>query len=68
MKRLDNELLVGKQFPVAEARGLYRMLSTGSTIEELRELIAVPERMEKWLRAWGGIARGCPLDRGRYKD
>ena len=52
MKRQDDELLIGKQFPVAEARGLYKMLSTGSTVEELRALIAVPPRIERALRSY----------------
>jgi hypothetical protein len=46
---LDNDLL-GCQSASAEARGLYRMLGAGSTIEELRELIAVPPRTERILR------------------
>lgn len=59
MKRLDNELLIGKQSAVSEARGLYQMLSTGSTVEELRELIAVPPKIERILR---GFALEDPED------
>lgn len=44
MKRPDNELLIARQSAVAEARGLYGMLSTGSTVEELRELSALPSK------------------------
>ena len=37
---------------VSEARGLYRMIRAGSMIEELRELIAVPAKTERVLRAY----------------
>src|SRR5689334_22275085 len=37
---------------VSEARGLYRMIRAGSTIEELRELIAVPSKTERVLRVY----------------
>jgi len=37
----------------AEARGLFRMLGhDGNTVEDLRELIAVPPRIERVLRAY----------------
>ena len=36
----------------AEARGLLRLLLAGSTVEELRELIAVPPRIERVLQAY----------------
>jgi len=38
--------------PLAEARGLYRMLAGGNTVEGLRELIAVPPKIERALRAY----------------
>ena len=38
--------------PLAEARGLYKPLFTGSTVEELRALIAVPAKLERALRAY----------------
>jgi len=41
----------------AEARGLYRMLGAGSTVEAVRELIVVPARTERVLRAY---ARAYP--------
>jgi hypothetical protein len=41
----------------AEARGLFRMLGhDGNTVEDLRELIAVPPRIERVLRAY---AQAC---------
>ena len=42
MKR--DKLLIGKQSAVAEARALYRMLGPEHTVEELRDLIAVPPK------------------------
>ena len=45
--------------PLTEARGLYRMLSPGHTVEELRELIAVPPKLECVLRAY---AQANPRD------
>jgi len=36
----------------AEARGLLPLLLSGSTLEEIRELIAVPPRIERVLRAY----------------
>ena len=45
--------MTGKSFDrcsaVLEARGLCRMLGAGSTVEELRELIAVPAKTERVL-------------------
>lgn len=38
--------------PASEARGLYRMLGAGSTVEELRELIRVTPKTERTLRAF----------------
>lgn len=36
----------------AEARALYRMLGDENTVEELRELIAVPPKTERLLRTF----------------
>lgn len=36
---------------IAEARGFYRMFGVGSTIEDLRELIAVPAKTKRALRS-----------------
>lgn len=37
---------------IAEARALFRMVGAGSTIKELHDLIAVPARTERVLRAY----------------
>lgn len=43
---------VGRQSAIAEAHGLYRMIQPESSVEELRELIAVsPPHIERVLRA-----------------
>lgn len=47
--RMTEESFDGCCSPSAKARGLYQMLGAGSTIEELRELIAVPPRIERVL-------------------
>jgi hypothetical protein len=44
--------LLGRQSPIAEAHVLYRMIGDENTVEELRELIAVPSRIEHALRAF----------------
>lgn len=44
---------------VSEAGALCRMLGAGSTIEELRELIAVPPRIERALRAFARPQHFC---------
>ena len=54
----DLELL-GHQSAVWEARALYRMLGPEHTVEELRELIAVPPKIERILR---GFALEDPAD------
>jgi hypothetical protein len=42
-----------RQSAIAEAHALYRMLGQdGNTVEELRELIAMPPRIELALRAY----------------
>ena len=43
---------LGRQSVLAEARGLYRMIQPECSIEEIRELIAVPPRTERVLRAY----------------
>lgn len=49
---MDDELL-GRQSAIAEARALCGMLQRGEeTVESLRELIAVPARIERVLRAY----------------
>jgi hypothetical protein len=49
---MDDELL-GRRSAREEARSLYLMLGQdGNTAESLRELIAVPQRIERVLRAY----------------
>ena len=48
---MDDELL-GGQSAHDEARLLYRMIREETTVEEIRELIAVPARVEAVLRAF----------------
>lgn len=48
---MDDELL-GRQSAFDEARPLYRMIGEETTVEEIRELIAVPARVEAVLRAF----------------
>lgn len=44
---------LGRQSAVAEAHALYRMLGQdGNTVEEFREPIAVPAKIERALRAF----------------
>jgi hypothetical protein len=43
---------LGRQSARAEARGLLPLLLSGSTVKEIRELIAVPPRTERTLRAF----------------
>lgn len=50
-ERLGYELL-GRQSPIAEARALLPFLDDGSTVAEIRELIAVPPATERTLRAY----------------
>lgn len=38
--------------PMTEARGLFRLLSTGHSVEGLRALIAVPPKLECVLKAY----------------
>ena len=43
---------LSRQSAIAEADALYRIIGDGNTVEELRELIAVPPRIEWALRAY----------------
>jgi hypothetical protein len=43
---------LGSQSALAEAHGLYRMIHAEYSVEELRELIAVPPHIERVLRAY----------------
>jgi hypothetical protein len=57
---MDDELL-GRQSALTEARLLYQMISDENTIEELRELIAVPRKdRESTLGLCAGLS-GRPL-------
>ena len=62
---------LGGQSAIAEARGLYRLLSTGSTVEQIRMLISVPPKIEAVLLAYAGLRRGRRpgrlLDLGRLE-
>ena len=49
---MDDELL-GRQSAFDEAKALYGMIGEENTVDELRELIAVPPRIECALRAFG---------------
>jgi hypothetical protein len=40
---------------LAEARGLYRMLDTGNSLEELRKCIGVPSKIEHKLRVYAAM-------------
>lgn len=52
MKGAEDSRL-GRQSAIAEARALFRMLGHDeNTVEEFRELIAVPPRIERVLRAF----------------
>lgn len=46
---------------LAEARGLYLMLDTGHTLEELRECIGVPPNIERALRPYANKRDGCTM-------
>lgn len=53
MADAEDSYSLGRQSTRAEARGLYRILGQdGNTLEELRELIAVPPKIERVLRAY----------------
>jgi hypothetical protein len=63
--RMEDELL-GRQSAIAEARALYRMLGHGrNTVESLRELIAVPPKIERVLLAfaWAYPEEAYGIDR-----
>ena len=43
---------LGRLSAAAEARGLLPLLQGGNTVEQIRDVIAVPEQIEKRLRAF----------------
>jgi hypothetical protein len=45
----------GRQSALTEAYGLYRMIHAECTVGELRELIAVPPRIERALLAYAKV-------------
>jgi hypothetical protein len=47
-----NSFALGRQSALAEAHALYRMIQPECSVEELRELIAVPPHIERVLRAY----------------
>ena len=49
---MSDELLVGGQCALAEAKLLYRIIGPENTVEKLRDLIVVPPKIEKVLRAY----------------
>lgn len=49
---MSDELLVGGQTALAEAKLLYRIIGPENTVEKLRDLIVVPPKIEKVLRAY----------------
>lgn len=46
---------VSNDSALAEARGLYRMLDTGHTTEELRNCIGVPSKIDRKLRLYAAM-------------
>jgi hypothetical protein len=52
MAEAATSFALGRQFPLAEAHGLYRMIQLECSVDELRELIAVPPNIERVLRAY----------------
>jgi hypothetical protein len=49
----EDACLLGRQSARAEALGLYRMLGhDGNTVEAIRELVSVPPKLERVLRAF----------------
>jgi hypothetical protein len=50
--RSSNSFALGRQSALAEAHGLYRMIQAECSVEQLRELIAVPPRIERVLLAY----------------
>jgi hypothetical protein len=52
MANAPNSFALGRQSPLAEAYGLYRMIQPECSVEELRELIAVPPRIERVLLSY----------------
>src|SRR5437667_12496527 len=52
MAEAPTSFALGRQCALAEAHGLYRMIHAECSVAELRELIAVPPRIERVLRAY----------------
>ena len=52
MAGAEASFALGRQSAREEARALYRMLGEENTVDELRELIAVPPRIERALYAF----------------
>jgi hypothetical protein len=52
MAEAATSFALGRQSALAEAYGLYRMIQPECGVEELRELIAVPPRIERVLLAY----------------
>ena len=52
MAGTPNSFALGRQSALAEAYGLYQMIQPECSVEELRELIAVPPHIERVLRAY----------------
>lgn len=48
----NQDTCLGRQSAIAEARALYRMVGEEHTVEELRELIAVPPKIQAVLLAY----------------
>src|SRR5258708_7445410 len=52
MAGAPNSFALGRQSALAEAHGLYRMIQSECSVEELRDLIAVPPHIERALRVY----------------
>src|SRR5215472_2886428 len=60
---MDDELLGGRPAAVQEARLLLRLLETGSTVAEVRELIEIPPGLERRLLLFAQANQANPEDR-----
>ena len=52
MAEAATSFALGRQSALAKAHGLYRMIQPECSVEELRELIAVPTHTARVLRAY----------------
>src|SRR5437899_6234250 len=52
MAEAPGSFALGRQSALAEAHGLYRMIQPECSVDELRELIAIPPHIERVLRAY----------------